>query len=80
MRKIVMCSVLLIALASCGGNTDTNATHADSANNAGMTTSSTPDSTKPGDGTINSNVISTDTAAMNTQNSVDKAKDAKKDK
>ena len=78
MIKVAILFAVLISVSGCNGSAENNAANADSANAAGMTTSSTTDTTTPGDGMINSNVISTDTAAMNMQNSVNKANQDKK--
>ena len=82
MRKIIIFSALVIALTSCGGtgSTDNNAVVGDTSNEAGMTNPSAIDTTKHPDGMLNGSVISTDTAAMNMQNSVNKARQAKKNK
>jgi hypothetical protein len=66
---------------SCGGSQSTNS-HAvdDTTNNAELTRRTVTDTTKHPDGIINGSVISTDTAAMNVQNSINKAKEAKKNK
>jgi len=61
MKKVILSLVITAALVSCGGNsvestaTDTSA--------GGISSDS---ATQHPDGTLNSNVISTDTAAMNT--------------
>ena len=81
MRKIIVFSALVIALTSCGGSGSTdnnNAMVGDTGTEAGMTNPTAIDTTKHPDGMINGNVISTDTAAMNMQNSLNKAKQAKK--
>lgn len=74
----MMVSALFIALTGCGGSgsTDNNAI-GDTANNPGLTNPTAIDTTKHPDGMINGSVISTDTAAMNVQNSINKAKAAK---
>ena len=81
MRKIVIFSALTISLASCGGSgsTDSNTVRSDTGQ-SGMNHSSAIDTSKHPDGMINGSVISTDTAAINMQNSVNKAKQAKKNK
>ncbi|GEO12196.1 hypothetical protein [Segetibacter aerophilus] len=84
MKKIIIVSALFIALASCGGSdtTNTNADSSTTTNNddPGLTNPSAIDTTKHPDGIVNGSVISTDTAAMNVQNSINKANAAKKNK
>ena len=80
MRKFLLLSSLLIGLLSCNGSTENNTSDTDTTNQAGLTNPSAIDTTKHPDGMINGSVISTDTAAMNTQNAIDKAKGAKKEK
>ncbi|MDQ6813275.1 MAG: hypothetical protein M3040_06040 [Bacteroidota bacterium] len=80
MKKILVLTSLVTVLVSCGGtgSTDNTKTENDTANKAGLTNPSAIDTTKHPDGVTNSSVISTDTAAMNMQNSVNKAKQDKK--
>ncbi|TDH21456.1 hypothetical protein EXU57_19880 [Segetibacter sp. 3557_3] len=61
MKKLLFVSTLMtiIAFTSCAGNNDSNI-------NESEVTKGAPDSTPPPDGVVNSNAISTDTAAMNT--------------
>jgi hypothetical protein len=78
MKKITVFSALLFVLASCNSNTsNSNAANNDTASNAELTNPSAVDTTKHPDGMTNGSVISTDTAAMNVQNSINKAKGAK---
>jgi hypothetical protein len=81
MKKMIIVSALFMAITSCGGSQSTNS-HAvdDTTNNAELTRRTVTDTTKHPDGIINGSVISTDTAAMNVQNSINKAKEAKKNK
>lgn len=79
MKKPLVLSTLFVALAACNGSGNNRGDN-DTANQAGMTNPSAIDTIKAGDGIINSNVISTDTAAINVQNSIDKANEAKKNK
>lgn len=78
MIKTFLILAFLFTLASCNGNETTgtgkNATKQDASSNP-----SAIDTVKHPDGIINGSVISTDTAAMNVQNSIDKAKEAKKE-
>jgi len=79
MKKTIIASLLLIALNSCGGDsTDNNGVAGDTTNNAGLTNPTAIDTTKHPSGVDNSNVISTDTAAMNTSNSYKKLDSAKR--
>jgi hypothetical protein len=82
MKKNIIFSALLMALLSCNSNSssDSNAAGGDTTNATGLTNPSAIDTTKHPDGVINGSVISTDTAAMNVQNSINKAKEAKKNK
>ena len=81
MKKLFFFSALVIALASCNnGSSSADSVDRDTTNAAGLTNPSAIDTVKHGDGIINSNVISTDTAAMNMQNSINKANEAKKEK
>ena len=71
-----MLAATVVSLASCGGSsTDDNATSGDTSQ-GNLTNPTAIDTTKHPDGMINGSVISTDTAAMNMQNSVNKAKAA----
>jgi hypothetical protein len=79
MKKIIVISALFITSMSCNSNQNNEAS-GDTTNNAGLTNPSAIDTTKHPDGMINGNVISTDTAAINVQNSENKAKEAKKNK
>lgn len=81
MRKITILSALFIALTACGGSDTTdNKAGSDTTDKFGPTNPTAIDTTKHPDGVINGSVISTDTAAMNVQNSINKAKEAKKNK
>ncbi len=68
MKKIIMASIVVISLASCGNNADNSSSSDAGGTNVTPNTSapSTLDSTThDATGITNSNVISTDTAAMN---------------
>lgn len=80
MRKLLAFSVFFITIASCNGTTDNNAATGDTTNNTGLTNPSAIDTTQHPNGITTGDVISTDTAAMNTQNSINKAKTAIKKK
>lgn len=81
MKKILCICALFIALTSCNGNSTNNNTDEVKSNDNGSDTYPIDsDTTKPGTGMDNAEVISTDTAAMNVQRSIDKAKDASKKK
>jgi hypothetical protein len=73
MKKLSVASLLFIALGSCGGDpSNNNAAAGDTTNKTGLTNPVTIDTTKHPTGMDNSNVISTDTAAMNTSNAYKK--------
>ena len=78
MKKTIIASFLLVALNSCGGSSsDNNEVAGDTTNNTGLTNPTAIDTTKHPSGVDNSNVISTDTAAMNTSNAYKKLDSAK---
>ena len=79
MKKLCVVTVLFIAISSCSGSSSGN--NADTNNNtdtAGLTNPTAIDTTKHPTGMDNSNVISTDTAAMNTSNAYKKLDSARK--
>ncbi len=80
MKKLLIVSAIFISLTSCNsnGNSGSNAVTGDTTNSTGLTNPSAIDTTKHPSGVDNSDVISTDTAAMNTQNAINKAKAAGK--
>jgi len=80
MKKILIASVLFTVLYSCSGNTADNITSGNTADSAGLTNPITIDTTKHPTGVDNSSVISTDTAAMNVQNSYQKLDSVQKQK
>lgn len=81
MKKISIFSLLLIALTSCSGNsTDNNSGAGNTTDSSGLTNPVAIDTTKHPTGVDNSNVISTDTAAMNTSNAYKKLDSAKQNK
>jgi hypothetical protein len=73
---IVSFALLLVACGGTAGNNDNNS--ATTTDSAGLTNPSSIDTTKHPEGMSNQNVISTDTAAMNVQNAINKAKEAEK--
>ena len=78
MKKISIVAVLFIAMTSCGSSSsDNNATTGNNTDSAGLTNPTAIDTTKHPTGMDNSNVISTDTAAMNTSNAYKKLDSAK---
>src|SRR5438045_1727041 len=78
MRKIIVCSALLINMVACNSNSSSsNKAAGDTTQNTGLTNPSSVDTTKHPDGVVNVTVISTDTAAINVQNSVNKGKELK---
>ena len=76
MTKLFVISAL-VALSSCG-NADNNGTTNSNSDSGGLTNPTLMDTVKHPSGVDNSSVISTDTAAMNVQNSIRKADSAKK--
>ncbi len=78
MKKIWLGSFLFISLCSCSGNSSDNASvNGNNTDSAGLTNPVAIDTTKHPTGVDNSNVISTDTAAMNTGNAYKKLDSAK---
>ena len=80
MKKIVLIGAIVSVFTACGGNTadDSKAVENSTTDSVGLTNPISIDTVKHPTGMENSNVISTDTAAMNTQNSINKAKAAQK--
>lgn len=78
MKKIFIASASLFFLYSCSGNSSGNAGDNNAADSAGLTNPTAIDTTKHPTGMDNSSVISTDTAAMNVQNSYKKLDSAQK--
>jgi hypothetical protein len=76
MKKVLIASALLIVLYSCSGNSSDNATN--TTDSTGLTNPTAIDTVKHPSGMDNSSVISTDTAAMNVQNSYKKKDSAQK--
>jgi hypothetical protein len=76
MKKLVMISALFIGLSAC----NSGGSAANDTDSGGLTNPTAIDTTKHPSGMENSSVISTDTAAMNMQNSLKKAKEAEKKK
>lgn len=78
MKKLCIASTLFIALSSCGGNSsNNNETTGNTTDSTGLTNPTAIDTTKHPGGMVNSSVISTDTAAMNTSNAYKKLDSAK---
>ena len=78
MKKILVVSTIFLAFASCN-NANTNSNNeSDTAKAAGINNPASVDTTLSPNGMTNSEVISTDTAAMNMQNSINKSKATKK--
>lgn len=77
MKRITLGAIVIIlGLASCnGGTADTDTSTSDT---VGLTNPVAIDTTKHPDGVANSNVTSSDTAAMNTSNAYKKLDSAKK--
>jgi hypothetical protein len=77
MKKLMLVSALYI-FCSCG-NSDNNESSSPNTDETGLTNPSAIDTIKHPSGIDNSSVISTDTAAMNVQNSLRKADSARAD-
>ena len=75
MKKAVIFSVSMFLLLSCNNSGNNESAGNDS---VGLTNPIAIDTVKHPAGMVNQNVISTDTAAMNVQNSINKAKEAEK--
>jgi hypothetical protein len=79
MKKLCVVTVLFIAMGSCSGSSSgNNADTGNTTDTAGLTNPTAIDTTKHPTGMDNSNVISTDTAAMNTSNAYKKLDSARK--
>ena len=76
MKKLFVISALVV-LSSCG-NADNDAASTSNSDTTGLTNPTAIDTIKHPSGVDNSAVISTDTAAMNVQNSIRKADSAKR--
>jgi hypothetical protein len=81
MKKLMTILLGTFIFVSCGSDSnnagETDITRADG-DSAGLTNPIAIDTVKHPAGMSNQNVISTDTAAMNVQNSINKAKEAEK--
>ena len=75
--KKCLAIVVLYIFCSCG-NADNNSTTGNNTDSVGLTNRTSPDSVKHPSGVDNSSVISTDTAAINVQNTLKKADSLKK--
>ena len=78
MKRLILASMVCIAMTSCGGDAANNDIGDTKTDSVGLTNPISIDTTKHPEGMTNQNVISTDTAAMNMQNSVNKAKESQK--
>ncbi len=78
MKKLCIISALFISLSSCSDLTNNDADNNNTADSSGLTNPSAIDTVKHPTGMDNSSVISTDTAAMNVQNTIKKADSIKK--
>lgn len=73
MKELSIVTIMFIVFTSCSGSSSgNNATTGDNTDSAGLTNPTAIDTTKHPTGMDNSNVISTDTAAMNTTNAYKK--------
>ncbi len=72
MKKLCIISALFF-LNSCGDSSDNNTINSNNADSAGLSNPTVIDTVKHPSGVDNSSVISTDTAAMNVQNTFKKA-------
>ncbi len=80
MKNLFIISALFICLSSCGNSANTDADKNNTADSASLTNPSSIDTVKHPTGMDNSSVISTDTAAMNVQNTIKKADSIAKQK
>ncbi len=83
MKKLCIISALFIFLISCSSSTNNDAdkdNKNNTADSSGLTNPSAIDTVKHPTGMDNSSVISTDTAAMNVQNTIKKADSIAKQK
>lgn len=79
MKQIIIFPCLIILLASCNNTgSGSNTIKGDSIKDEGFTHPKAIDTMQHPNGITNGDVISTDTAAINVQNSINKAKAAKK--
>ena len=78
MKKLCVVTVLFIAISSCSGSSSGNGDTGNTTDTSGLTNPTAIDTTKHPTGMDNSNVISTDTAAMNTSNAYKKLDSARK--
>lgn len=72
MKKLYIVSAILL-LNSCSNSTTNDEVKSNSTDSGGLTNPSAIDTVKHPSGVDNSSVISTDTAAMNVQNTIKKA-------
>lgn len=80
MKKLCIVSVVFLLLSSCSNSTTNDEAKSDNTDSGGLTNPTAVDTLKHPSGIDNSSVISTDTAAMNVQNSYKKADSAAKQK
>ena len=73
MKKMCFVIAAFIFLSSCNNSSNNDEAKSNSADSIGLTNPSSIDTIKHPSGMDNSSVISTDTAAMNVQNSIKKA-------
>lgn len=79
MKKIMCVLSIFTILTSCNNSNTGNEKH-DGSDSTGLTNPVSIDTIKHPSGVDNSSAISTDTAAMNVQNSIKKADSVKKEK
>ncbi len=72
MKKLCIISAIFL-LNSCGDSSENNATYTGNNDSVGLTNPTVIDTLKHPSGVVNSSVISTDTAAINVQNTFKKA-------
>ena len=73
MKKLCFFSAVFFIISSCGNSTSNNAGSSNGSDSIGLTNPSSIDTVKHPTGMDNSSVISTDTAAINVQNTFKKA-------
>ena len=80
MKKLFIVSVIFLFLSNCSNSTNNDGDKNNSTDSSGLTNPTAIDTVKHPTGMDNSSVISTDTAAMNVQKSIEKADSVAKEK
>lgn len=80
MKKLCIVSAIFLLLSGCSNSTTNDETESDSNDSGALANPTAIDTVKHPSGVDNSSVISTDTAAMNVQNTIKKADSLAKQK